>query len=229
MDNFSTGAAAPLWPCKTSRQRRAGPAPPLLQRRAPTCRTACRFTHVPRDDSRRSHVARPVERLDQGRTFCLTRQPEMRFLSNRYPKLTESTSFNGNDDRNHHSIRIATQHGRCNMAACRQSRKEARGAWQGNHTGRRARSRRLPFHDNPPERERRKRAFARARNRQPPPRKPRYQNGTACVEMRTPLGSRRAEGRKCTEMGRAPSAAASGTIVSHVKRNWQLARQRLRT
>lgn len=111
MDNFSTGAAAPRWPCTTSRQRRAGPTPPLPQRRAPTCRAACRFTHVPRDDSQRSHVARPVGRLDQGRTFCLTRQPEMHFLSNRYPKLTESTSFNGNDDRNRHSIRIATQHG----------------------------------------------------------------------------------------------------------------------
>ncbi len=111
VDNFSTGAAAPRWPCTTSRQRRAGPAPPLLQRRAPTCRAACRFTHVPRDDSQRSHVARPVGRLDQGRTFCLTRQPEMHCLSNRYPKLTESTSYNGNDDRNRHSIRIATQHG----------------------------------------------------------------------------------------------------------------------
>lgn len=131
VDNFSTGAAAPRWPCTTSRQRRAGPAPPLLQRRAPTCRAACRFTHVPRDDSRRSHVAHPVGRLDQGRTFCLTRQPEMRFLSNRYPKLTESTSFNGNDDRNRHSIRIATQHGRCDMAAFRQNWKEARGGLTG--------------------------------------------------------------------------------------------------
>lgn len=111
MDNFSTGAAAPRWPCTTSRQRRAGPTPPLPQRRAPTCRAACRFTHVPRDDSQRSHVARPVGRLDQGRTFCLTRQPEMHFLSNRYPKLTENASFNGNADRNRHSTRAATQHG----------------------------------------------------------------------------------------------------------------------
>lgn len=148
VDNFSTDAAAPRWPCTTSRQRRAGPAPPLLQRRAPTCRAACRITHIPRDDSQRSHVASPAWRLDQGRTFCRTMQAEMRFLSNRYPKLTESTSFNVNDDRNRHSTRAVTQHGRplntgghstradtqhgrCNMAACRQNWKKARGGLTG--------------------------------------------------------------------------------------------------